>query len=383
MSSFFYISLPSILCSAGNEIDMYRKIVSMQRCFKQQEIEGKTFLIGGVELKVSKNDFPQAFRNNYTRTNALLFQTALGFTPEIERLKTKFGKDRIGVCVGSTTAGIEENFQLFLKEKDFALKYQENFNSLGHPAKFLKDFFGLQGPSFGLSTACTSGLKALIQASRMIQSNLCDAVIAGGVDAISAISLFGFDSLGILSSKPCNPFSVHRDGINIGEGSCLFIVSRNSIDTSVVLKSFYSNNDAFHLTKQEPQAQKAKEAIMNALQNYNIDYINLHATGTIANEAAESKAISTTLPMVPASGIKGCIGHTLGAAGAIEIGLCAMLLNQKDTLLPPHIYDQAYDPSLPKISLIHKPLPASISHILSVNFAFGGDNAAAVLGRAK
>lgn len=382
MSNPCYISLPSILCSAGNEAEMYAKTLALQRCFKQQEVEGKTFLVGKVELEISKTDFSNPLRHFYTRTNALLLQTALQFLPQVEKLKTQLGKDRIGICIGSTTAGIEENFQIFLKESNFESSYQQDFNSLGHPAKFLKEFFGLQGASFGLSTACTSGLKALIQAYRMIESDLCDAVIAGGVDALSAISLYGFDSLGILSSKPCNPFSLHRDGINIGEGSCLFIVSKKPLDTSVVLKSFCSNNDAFHLTKQEPEAQKAKEAIIKAAQNYDIDYINLHATGTQANEMAESKAIASTLPAVPASGIKGCIGHTLGAAGAIEIGLCTMLLNQKEALLPPHIYDQHYDPALPKISLIQEPKHTSINHIMSVNFAFGGDNAVAVLGRA-
>lgn len=381
MNNLCYISLPSILCSAGDETDMFQKILSAQRCLKEQEIEGKAFLVGGVKLEALRCDFPHSLKQFYTRTNALLFQTAVQLNSQVEKLKAQFGKDRIGICIGTTTAGIEENLQLFLRENHFNLAYQQDFNSLGHPAKFLKELFDIQGVYFGLSTACTSGLKALIQANRLIQSGLCDAVITGGVDALSAISLFGFDSLGILSSKPCNPFSIHRDGINIGEGSCLFIVSRKPIDTPVVLKSFYSNNDAFHLTKQEPHAQKAQEAIVNAMQDYDIDYINLHATGTQANEMAESKAIASTLPTIPASGIKGCIGHTLGAAGAIEIGLCTMLLNKKEALLPPHIYDQCYDPALPKISLIQKPIHTNINHILSVNFAFGGDNAAAVLGR--
>lgn len=378
-----YLSLPSIVCSAGNEREMLENVLKSRRFLKEKEFLGKIFLVGEVENQVSRSDFPRNLQNFYTKTNALLFQTALQIILQVEKLKTQFGRHRIGVCIGSTTVGLEENFQYFQKERDFKLAYDASLSSLGNPALFIQKFFDISGACFGVSTACTSGLKALFQAYRLIQSNLCDGVIVGGVDALSSISLFGFDSLGILSSKPCNPFSTYREGINIGEGSCLFVMSKIPLNTSIILESFCSNNDAFHLTRQDIQANKAREAINMATKDYSIDYINLHATGTRANEIAESQAIASTLPHVPASGIKGCIGHTLGAAGAIEAGLCTLLLDKKNVLLPAHIYDGHYDQTLPNFSLIHQSIPAVINRAMSINFAFGGDNAVAVFGRKR
>lgn len=375
-----YLSLPSIVCAAGGE-DILPRLTQSKRFLKKRTFLDREFLVGEVEDILQSSDFPPSLEAFYTRGNALLLQAILKISPLVEGLKNKFGKHRIGVCIGTTTGGIEENFQSFLESQDFKSAYRPNLNSLGYPAKFVQRFFGLKGPSFGVSTACTSGLKALIQAQRLIARNLCDAVIVGGVDSLSTISLFGFDSLGILSPKACNPFSKNRDGINIGEGACVFIASKEPLDSSVILESFGSNNDAFHLTKQDTHAKKAIEAIELARQNMPVDYVNLHATGTPANEIAESLAIFSTLPDIFASGIKGHIGHTLGAAGAIEAGVCILLLHQKETLLPLHLYDGEYDSSLHPIKLVSQPTCASLNRIMSVNFAFGGDNAVAIFGR--
>ena len=375
-----YLSLPSIVCAVGDE-DILAHLVQSKRFLKKKTFLDKEFLVGEVEHIPQLSDFPSSLEVFYTRGNALLLQAILKISPLIEGLKNKFGKHRIGVCIGTTTGGIEENFQSFLESQNFERTYRADLNSLGYAARFVQQFFGLRGLSFGVSTACTSGLKALMQAQRLVAHNLCDAVIVGGVDSLSTISLFGFDSLGILSSKTCNPFSQNRDGINIGEGACVFIASKEPLDSSVILESFSSNNDAFHPTKQDAHAKKAIEAIESALQNMPVDYVNLHATGTHANEIAESLAIFSTLPNTFASGIKGHIGHTLGAAGAIEAGVCILLLHQKEGLLPLHLYDGEYDSSLHPIRLVSQPTRASLNRVMSVNFAFGGDNAVAIFGR--
>lgn len=379
----YYLSTPSIVCSAGNENEVLNALYEQKRCLKNKELYGKTFLVGEVERITRSSDFPQELQMFYTRSNALLFESMLKFSTLTQRLKAQYGKNRIGVCIGSTTAGIEENYQRYLKDADSFSQYHQEFSSPAHPADFLQKFFGLGGVKFGVSTACTSGLKALIQGYRLLESDLCDCVFVGGVDSLSSISLFGFDSLGILSLKPCIPFSSYREGINIGEGACLMLMSKEPLDSSVYLESFSSNNDAFHLTKQDAQAQKAIQALNTVVGEKQVDYVNLHATGTLANEVAESLTISSVLPNTPASGIKGCIGHTLGATGAIEAGICTLLLNQHQALLPPHIYDGHYDETLPKISLITQPIRKKLEHVVSVNFAFGGDNAVAMFGREK
>lgn len=375
----YYLSLPSIVSSAGDSSGLLEALYAKKRCLKKKNIEGKEFCIGEVESLIQPLDFPRQFQRFYTRTNALLFEAMLKISPLIDRLKKENGN--IGACIGTTTGGFEENYQIFIKNENFPKHYIQDFNSLSHPARFLKEFFSLNGVCFSISTACTSGLKSIIQGQRLLESGLCDYVIVGGVDGISTLSLFGFDSLGILSSDFCNPFSYYRNGINIGEGACLFVMSKTPLNCDVYLHSFASNNDAFHLTKQDEKSQKAIEAICKALGDDEVDYINLHATGTLANEISESRAIASVLPHIPASGIKGCIGHTLGATGAIEAGLCVLLLEQDHALLPPHIYDENYDKGLHKIALISEVLRKKIQKILSINFAFGGDNVAAIFGR--
>ena len=249
----------------------------------------------------------------------------------------------------------------------------------------MSDFYELSGPSYCVSTACTSGVKAVIEAKRLIESELCDAVICGGVDSLNTLTINGFNSLSILSSAPSQAFSKNREGINIGEGAGLFLLSRDEI-SNVVVASSASNCDAFHMTQPDFSAKMAVNCIEGALKRAGmcgVDYVNLHGTGTQANDKMEAKAVNLTLGATFASTLKPQIGHTLGAAGAIESAICAMLCMDENSTLPPHVYDGEYDESLEAINLVKSGTKFDVKTAMSLSFAFGGDNAVIIFKRVR
>ena len=348
----------------------------------------KSFILGKARAPLAK--FSQNTpKHLQTRTNALVLSALLQLDKDVRDAIKKYGKNRVGVVVGTTTSGVEENYETF---KDFAAtgffdasKFGVSRNSLANPSEFIADFYGLSSVAFSVSTACTSGVKAIITAKRLLEPGICDAVICGGVDSLNTLTINGFDSLGILSARETNPFSKNRDGINIGEGAAFFVASRDEI-SNVVIAGEHSNCDAFHMTQPDFSAQMQTKCVQKALEAANlssVDYINLHGTGTQANDKIEAKIVHSLLPLVPASSVKPLIGHTLGAAGAIESALCAMLCAKGETALPPHVYDGVYDDEIERVNLVKFGQRAVVNSAMSLSFAFGGDNAAIVFGRAK
>ena len=163
------------------------------------------------------------------------------------------------------------------------------------------------------------------------------------------------------------------------------MASRDEI-SNVVIAGEHSNCDAFHMTQPDFSAQMQTKCVQKALQAANlsgVDYINLHGTGTQANDKIEAKIVHSLMPSVFASSVKPLIGHTLGAAGAIESALCAMLCARGETALPLHVYDGVYDDEIEGINLVKFGQRAVVNSAMSLSFAFGGDNAVIVFGRAK
>lgn len=378
-----YINAYDGICALGNnKKEIMQNILKAKPSATKSKIQSKDFMVGKIE---NIQNFNQNIKEVYkTRTNLILYQLLQNMQSSLDELFAKCSKDRIAVVIGTTTAGVEENYQTMdtINSKLFFAR-----NSLSNASDFIKDILELNSLSFSVSSACTSGAKALIEAARLLNSNLCDAVICGGVDSLNTLTIYGFDSLEILSQSNAIPFSNDRDGINISEGAALFILSKNRSD--IKLKGFHSNNDAFHITKPNESCQTQKDAIISALKMANLNpndigYINLHGTGTKANDKMEANLISDIFDDTPCSSTKGLMGHTLGAAGAIEAMICAMIIEQSiknnQSLLPPHYYNGVYDKELPKINLINLGLNSKIKNCLSISFAFGGDNSAIILG---
>jgi len=317
------------------------------------------------------------------RNNQLLVSAAVQFAPAIEELKSEVGPQRIAVLVGTSTSGIAAAEGAFEGSPDYHYRQQE----IGTAAEFLARYLGIEGPRFTISTACSSSAKALASAARLLAADMCDAVIVGGCDSLCKLTVNGFDALESLSDKICNPFSVNRNGINIGEGAALFLLTRS--EAAIRLAGYGESSDAYHMSAPEPSGKGAEIAIRAALADGQVDaqqigYINLHGTATVKNDDMESRVIERMFgESMPCSSTKSQIGHTLGAAGAQEIGLCWLLLSDlnSERRLPKHLWDEEADPELPAIGLTDRDAKWERDLFMSNSFAFGGSNVSLVIGR--
>lgn len=227
-----------------------------------------------------------------------------------------------------------------------------------------------------------------MSARTLLQADLADAVIVGGVDSLCQLTLNGFKSLESISADLCQPFSLNRDGINIGEGAALFLMTKDAVG-SVSLLGAGAASDAYHMSAPHPQGRGARKAIEQACWQAgtapaDLDYINLHGTATRLNDSMESHVLNELGALgVPASSTKGMTGHTLGAAGAIEAALCWLALSDLNTgdQLIPHCWDNQPDPELAPLAFVEQGQSRPVRHCLSNSFAFGGNNLALILGR--
>ena len=385
-----YLNDLGMVCALGNNPDDVRQqlFANLSPGMTQTErySPGHARTLGQVNAELPALDhLPLPLRS---RNNAMLAYALQQIRPAVEALKTRIAPQRIAVILGTSTTGMAEaEAALACQQQNGA--FPEHFHyaqqELGSPAQFLATELGLNGPAYVISTACTSSAKALASATRLLQTGMADAVLAGGVDTLCRFTVAGFAALESIDDERCKPFSANRHGINIGEGAALFIVSREP--GPVRLAGWGECSDGHHISAPDPSAAGAIQAISQALERAeltaaDIDYINLHGTATQQNDAMESRAVSELLPGVPASSTKSLTGHTLGAAGAIEAGLCWLTLTDAQGRLPPHAWDGVPDPALPALPFVAEgSKPGTPRAVVSNSFAFGGNNIALVLTR--
>lgn len=340
------------------------------------------------EVTAPRPPIPPGLEHRDTRNNQLLLLAAQEIESDIGAAIARFGAARIGVVVGTSTTGIEEatrNIASRGKTGKWPDGYRYIDQELGAPAAFLAEWLGAAGPCYGISTACTSGARALLSARRLLRLGLCDAVICGGADTLCRLATNGFHSLEATASDRCLPFSKSRRGINIGEAAALFLMTRD--EAPVAFLGGGASSDAYHMSSPEPEGRGAVEAMRLALAAAGIDagaidYVNLHGTATEHNDAMESRAVAETFARaVPCSSTKALTGHTLGAAGALEAAFCWLALADAQRRLPPHAWDGYADPELPSLAFtrVGDTLPEGLRHLMSNSFAFGGNNASLIL----
>ncbi|MBQ6223777.1 MAG: beta-ACP synthase, partial [Campylobacter sp.] len=267
-----YLSSPGLISSAGNDTNaVFKAVCDKNSAIKKIEnfYNNKSFVLGKISQNLDQicPKFKEDFAN---RTNQILFLAFMQIENEIKNAIAKFGSHRVGVVIGTTVTGVQSNFKAFenhAKTGEFK-GYNAEQNSQGNPANFVRDFFGLKSVAVGISSACTSGNKAVIEAARLIKSGICDAVICGGSDGIDTLTVLGFESLGVLSDERLNPFSLNRKGTNLGEGAGVFLLSRDEI-SDIALFSYHANSDAFHITKPNPNAtMQIENEIKNAIAKF-------------------------------------------------------------------------------------------------------------------
>jgi 3-oxoacyl-[acyl-carrier-protein] synthase-1 len=329
---------------------------------------------------------PDALARHSSRCSQIFWTALSELETELARAVERWGPDRVGLVVGSSTGGIDVTEQVVALEHrgdrppwDYDFDAVHPFSALLHVARAA---FGIRGPSYVVSTACSSSGKAVAAAQRLLEADLCDAVVTGGADALCQMTLRGFACLGILSERACRPFDEARDGISIGEGSAVLLVERHSNSPVAVLGAGESN-DAFHTTAPHPEGLGAQLALRAALELSGVepdrvDYVNAHGTGTRQNDAAEATALAAVLGRhVAYASTKDRVGHQLGAAGATEAAFCLDALAAG--LLPGNRPGTNVDPALALPPLLaDRPCAARVA--LSNSFAFGGSNVTLALG---
>jgi 3-oxoacyl-[acyl-carrier-protein] synthase I len=324
-----------------------------------------------------------------SRNNALLLASLEQIRSPVDGAIARFGPQRVGVVLGVSTAGLSEGeaaLQAFFQANTWPPEFAYNQQEMGNPATCLGQVLGVHGPVHAISSACASGPKAMASAARLLRAGIVDAVVTGGVDALCRFTLEGFRALASVSETLCNPLSVNRCGINLGEGSALFLMQRET--GPVRLAGWGESSDAHHMSAPDPSGRGAIDAMQQALRRADIapqavDYVNLHGTATPHNDAMESLAIAQVLGAAAlVSSTKPLTGHALAASGAIEAALAWLtLIDNPSGHLPAHLWDGQTDPALPPLRTVApgQSLGRPVRHVLSNSFAFGGSNAALLL----
>ena len=358
--------------------------------FERAQIDTWTGEVSGIDAE----PLPKQLHHFDCRNNRLA-QLALrqdGFTHAVAQSVGRWGRRRIGVFLGTSTSGILQT-ELAYRHRDPAtgalpadFDYAGTQNSFS-VADFVRQALGLDGPAVVVCSACSSSAKVFGSARRMMDADLIDAAVVGGVDSLCLTTLYGFHALQLTSRGPCKPFDSGRDGISISEAAAFALLERvpDSLDAdAVTLLGVGESSDAYHMSSPQPEGLGARAAMLAALdiagvEPGDIDYINLHGTGTMSNDSAESRAVAALFgDAVAGSSTKGATGHALGAAGALEAVICSLALQHGFS--PAGINTRNVDPAL-GIQYLVENRPGRIARVLSNSFGFGGTNCSLVLGR--
>jgi len=313
-----------------------------------------------------------------------------GFADAVSAAAARLGARRIGVFLGTSTSGILQT-ELAYRRRDAAsgalpadFDYQHTHNT-GSVSDFVRRSLGLAGPTWTVSTACSSSAKVFGTAARMIEAGLIDAAVVGGVDSLCLTTLYGFNSLELLSHGPCRPYDAARTGLSIGEGAAFALLEPRVDRDAIALLGVGESSDAHHMSAPHPEGLGAQYAMRDALARGGIDasevgYLNLHGTATPANDRAEAIAVDAIFNgQLHASSTKGWTGHTLGAAGIVESVIALLALESGE--MPGTLNSVASDPICGPQIRFDNARTDTLRYAMNNSFGFGGNNCALLFGR--
>lgn len=360
----------------------------------QSHLRRRDDLVPGRELLVAEvagalPELPRSLSRYACRNNALSLLVLEQLEAPIREAVATFGAERVGVVMGTSTSGVGD--------AELAIRHQHETGELaptfdyaqlefGGAAGFVAELFGVSGPAYTISTACSSGARALVSARSLLALGVCDAVIAGATDTLCGLTTNGFSALQVVAEEVTNPCSANRAGLTLGEGSVMFLATRDA--GGVQLAGVGESSEAHHMSAPDPEGSGAEAAMRKALTDAGlaagaISYLNLHGTGTALNDAMECAAIARTFTTPPlASSTKPLVGHTLGAAGAMEAGFCWLMQQNAEAAALhalPHVYDGSWDAELPQIPLATKGQRVARGPLMTNSFGFGGNNCTLIL----
>lgn len=334
---------------------------------------------------------PQPLQRYDCRNNrlALLALEQDAYIDRVRECRNRYGAARVGLFLGTSTSGIQETERAYRSRDPVSGKLPAGFalhntHLIYSCVDFVRELLAIQGPSLAISTACSSSAKVFAAASRHIRAGLCDAAVVGGIDSLCLTTLYGFNSLQLVSPEPCRPWDSGRDGISIGEAAGFALLERDATGTGgITLLGYGESSDAHHIATPHPEGSGAALAMQQALDMAglhagDIDYINLHGTATASNDASESAALGRIFGNPPAfSSTKGWTGHTLGAAGICEAVIACQAIEHD--FIPGTLNTRDPDLSLSG-GLVLESHDRKVETVLSNSFGFGGSNCSLVFG---
>jgi 3-oxoacyl-(acyl-carrier-protein) synthase len=301
--------------------------------------------------------------------------------------------DRAGVLLGASVGGsfdCERFLTALIKRRKMRAR-PARFYECDSAIQIIADDFGLYGPSMAVATACSSGALAIATAADLIMTGEADVMLAGGADSLSRMTWGGFHSLLLVDSAGCRPFDANRAGMSLGEGAAILVIeaeqSARARGATILarLTGWGASCDAHHATAPHPQGAGAAAAMQAALRRAGfepaaIDYVNAHGTGTRDNDVAEANALKSVFGqrVPPVSSTKRFFGHSLAASGAIEAAVCIEALRRGQ--MPPNPGFTTLDPTI-GIEPVREMKAASLSHVMSNSFGFGGNNAVLIFSK--
>ncbi|MDY0190920.1 MAG: beta-ketoacyl-[acyl-carrier-protein] synthase family protein [Desulfuromonas sp.] len=315
---------------------------------------------------------------------------------DIEQLRTL----KVGVCMGTTVGSSMDVEAFYADYRQGATPDMRPIDCFynSNPAAVISTYFGFNGPQQTIVNACSSGTDAIGTAAMWLRNGCCDVVLAGGADELCRTTYNGFAALQISSPQPCSPFSAERSGLNLGEGAAVLVLARAEVIKQLALAQPYgyvlgygSGSDGWHLTAPHPEGRGLQQAVHEAIADCadvsgrgvtldRLAFVNTHGTGTKDNDRVEGLVLAQLLPKTPFHSTKGYTGHTLGAAGAIEAALTLEFLQRQQ--IPASAGFNVQDPAI-ALSPVTSNTSFTGNIALSESLAFGGNNAALILGIAE
>lgn len=326
------------------------------------------------------------------RNNRLARMTlqADGFADLARDCIARRGARRVGLVLGTSTSGIQESERAFAERTDGGLPdwfdYRHS-HDVHATTEFVGALLGIEGPCMTVSTACSSSAKVFADAAQLIAHDICDAVVVGGVDSLCLLTLYGFRSLELTASEACRPNDVDRAGLSIGEAGGFALLERplGAGQAMALLEGVGESSDAYHMSTPHPEGLGAFNSMRGALGTAGVrpdqvDYINLHGTGSKVNDVVESRAVMSLFGGdTPCSSTKGWTGHTLGAAGIVEAVIAVLAI--REGFMPGNLRMNRRDPEI-ETNVLPETRAADVSRVLSNSFGFGGNNCSLLFGRA-
>ncbi len=349
----------------------------------------------GTVPGLDRHSLPGEFGGFDCRNNRLadLSLRQDGFMHAVAAARAQYGAGRIAVVLGTSTSGVTAAEEAYARRdgagqlpKSFDYDHTQDLFSLG---AYVRAVLRLRGPALVISTACASSARCIMDAATLIRTGVVDAAVVGGADSLCRMTLHGFAALELLSPTPCRPCGEDRTGISIGEAAGFALLERADAPSRggvrMAVLGAGASSDGYHMSAPHPEGAGAIAAMQQALDSAgmgpeDVDWINLHGTGTRANDAMEDLAVSRIFgDRVPASSTKGYTGHTLGACGILEAVMAGQCM-QGGFVAGCIGLDHADPAFTSQIAIANTDRP--VRHVVSNAFGFGGINCSLLLGAA-